>query len=138
MEQEAGTAMTEAETAERDRFLMSLPEVQNEETRNAFFEKAIGAAKTLGLDLNGLNAATGQEWKALADVASWKEKAEKYDAALSRQMQRVREGKKATTAKPNAAQPSSSEGRGVKEARQRARQTGSVDDAARALRAAGF
>jgi len=138
MEQEAGTAMTEAETAERDRFLMSLPEVQNEETRNAFFEKAIGAAKTLGLDLNGLNAATGQEWKALADVASWKEKAEKYDAALSRQMQRVREGKKATTAKPNAAQPSSSEGRGVKDAKQRARQTGSVDDAARALRAAGF
>lgn len=138
MEQEAGTAMTEAETAERDRFLMSLPEVQNEETRSAFFEKAIGAAKNLGLDLNALNAATGQEWKALSEVATWKEKAEKYDAALSRQMQRVREGKKATTARPNAAQPSSSEGRGLKEAKQRARQSGDVNDAAAALRAAGF
>lgn len=138
MGQEAEGQISDVELAERDRFLMTLPEVQNEQTRNAFFEKAIGAAKTLGLDLNALNSATGQEWKALADVASWKDKAEKYDAAMTRQMQRVREGKKATTAKPNAAQPSSSERRGLTEAKQRVRQSGSVDDAAAALRAAGF
>jgi len=135
---EAESTMSQAEIAERDRELMAIPDVANEATREEWFSKAIGEGKKLGLDMSQINYASAGELKALREIASLREKAEKYDAALSRQMQRVREGKKATTAKPNAAQPSSSEGRGVKEARQRARQTGSVDDAARALRAAGF
>lgn len=136
--EQAHQTIADTEIAERDRFLMTLPEVQNEQTRNAFFEKAIGAAKRVGLDVSGLNNATGGEWKALRDVADAFEKADKYDAAMSRQMQRVRDGKKTRTARPNAAQPSSSEGRGFRDAKQRARETGDVKDAAAALRAMGL
>lgn len=130
LQTDAETQMTEAEIAERDRHLMSIPEVQNEQTRNAFFEKSIGIAKELGLDLSGLNNATASEWKALRQVSDWKEKADKYEAAMARQMQRVREGKKLKTTKPNAAKPSSSEGRGLKDARQRLKQSGDLRDAA--------
>jgi len=136
---EADNSLSETEMAQRGRELMAIPEFQNEETRDAFLTRAETAAKVLGLDVGHVaRNATAKEIKALSDIQVWKEESDKYRAALSRQMQRVREGKKATTAKPNAAQPSSSEGRGVKDAKQRARQTGSVDDAARALRAAGF
>lgn len=135
---EAETTLSETEVAERDRELMMIPEVQNEATREEFFKKALDMGRTLGLDMSQIGHATAAEFKALRQAATWKEKAEKYDAALSRQMQRVREGKKATTAKPNAAQPSSSEGRGFRDAKQRAKQTGDVNDAAAALRAAGF
>lgn len=135
---EAETTLSETEVAERDRELMTIPEVQNEATREEFFKKALDMGRTLGLDMSQIGHATAAEFKALRQAATWKEKAEKYDTALSKQMQRVREGKKATTARPNAAQPSSSEGRGLKEAKQRARQSGDVNDAAAALRAAGF
>lgn len=138
MGQEAQTAISEAEVAERDRQLLTIPEVQNEETRNSFFERSIGIAKTLGIDVSGLNNATASEWKALRQAADWKEKADKYDAAMTRQMQRVRDGKKTKATKPNAAQPSSSEGRGFREAKQRARASGDVNDAAAALRAMGI
>jgi hypothetical protein len=132
--QEAETTLTEAEIAQRDRELLAIPEVQNEETRNAFFEKSIEAAKTLGLDLNGLNSATAQEWQALRKVADAFDKASKYDAAMARQMQRVREGKKAKSAKPNAAQPLGARDQRSAQSMQRLRSTGSVDDAAAALR----
>lgn len=130
---DAETAMTEAEVQQRDRELMTLPEVANEATREQFFSKAIEAGKTLGLDMNQIGHATAGELKALRQVADWREKAEKYEAATARQMQRVRDGKKARTTKPNAAQPSSSEGRGYREARQRLAKTGDVKDAAAAI-----
>lgn len=133
--QDAETQLTQAEVAERDRLLMAIPEVQNEETRNTFFEKSIETAKTLGLDLAGLNSATAAEWQALRQVSDWKEKAEKYEAAMARQMQRVREGKKLKATRPNAAQPQGSgERRAFQDAQQRLRKSGSVDDAAAALR----
>lgn len=135
--EEAQESMTQAEIAERDRFLMTLPEVQNETTRGAFFEKAMGAAKRVGLDVTALNSATGGEWKALREIADAFDKADKYDSAMTRQMQRVREGKKVRTTKPNAAQPSSSEGRSYREAKQQAARTGDVKDAARAIAALG-
>lgn len=136
---EADNSLSEAEMTQRGRELMAIPEFQNEETRDAFLTRAETAAKVLGLDVEHVaRNATAKEIKALSDIQVWKEESDKYRAALSRQMQRVREGKKATTAKPNAAQPSSSEGRGFRDAKQRARQSGSVDDAAAALRAAGF
>ncbi|MGV0964203.1 MAG: hypothetical protein ACOYBT_09965 [Polynucleobacter sp.] len=128
--QSADQQLTETEIAERDRALLAIPEVQNEDTRNAFFERGIGVAKTLGLDMAGLNSATAGEWKALHQVSGWKDKADKYDAAMARQMQRVREGRKANTAKPNAAQPSSGEKQGVRDARQRLAKSGDVRDAA--------
>lgn len=130
---DADTAMTEAEVAQRDRELLSIPEVQNEATREQFFSKAIEAGKTLGLDVNQIQHATASELKALRQVSDWQEKAAKYDAALARNMQRVRDGKKARTTKPNAAQPSSGERTGYREARARLSQSGDVKDAALAL-----
>lgn len=129
---DADTAMTEAEVAQRDRELMAIPEVQNEDTREQFFSKAIEAGKTLGLDMNQIGHATASELKALRQVSDWQEKAAKYDAALARNMQRVRDGKKARTTKPGAAQ-SSGEKTGYREARARLSQSGDVKDAALAL-----
>ncbi|MGJ3630232.1 hypothetical protein AB5I41_31555 [Sphingomonas sp. MMS24-JH45] len=51
--------------------------------------------------------ATAAEIKALLDIHDWKEKAAASTTPpCSRQMQRVRDGKRGRTAKPNAAQPS--------------------------------
>lgn len=137
--QEAETALTETEQAERDRALMAIPEVANEATREQFFSKAIEEGKRLGLDMSKVGSATAEEFKALREIASLREKAEKYDAAMARQMQRVRGGKnKARTARPNAAQPSSGEKAGYRESRDRLRQTGSVDDAAAAISRLGL
>ena len=135
---DADSAMTEAEIQQRDRELMAIPEVANEATREEWFKKALGAADVLGLDKGQMQHATASELKALRQVADWREKADKYDAATARQMQRVRDGKKTRTTKPNAAQPSSAEGRGVRESRERLRQTGKVEDGAAALARMGF
>jgi len=135
---DAETTMSEVEIQQRDRELMSIPEVQNEGTREQFFSKAIEAGKTLGLDMNQIGHATAGELKALRQVADWREKADKYDAATARQMQRVRDGKKTRTTKPNAAQPSSAEGRGYRESRERLNKSGDVKDAARSIAALGL
>lgn len=133
---EAGEQMAQVDVAERDRFLMGLPEVQNEETRNGFFEKAITAAQRVGIDAGKLNEATGGEWKALREIADAFTKADKYDAAMSKQMQRVSSFKGKKTMKPTAAQPTGSgQQRALAESSTRLKQTGSVDDAAAAIRA---
>lgn len=129
---EAQTQIDQAEVAERDRFLMTLPEVQSEDTRNGFFSKAIAAASVLGLDATALNRATGPEWKALRQVSEWKEEADKYRSASARQMQRVRDAKKTKSAKPNAVRESGRT-RGYSDARQRLKDSGSLDDAAAAI-----
>lgn len=129
---EAQETMTQAEIAERDRELMAIPEVANEATREEWFSKAIGEGKRLGLDMANFSHATAAELKALREIATLREKAEKYDAATARQMQRVRDGKKRTT-RSNAAQPSSGEKTGYREARQRLSKSGDVNDAALAI-----
>lgn len=134
MGQQASQDMSAAEVAERDRELMAIPEVADETTREQFFKKAIGAAEMLGLDMTQINFASARELKALRQIDDWKVKADKYDAAMSRQMQRVRESKKPVTTKPNAAQPQGSgRERAFREAQQRVRATGSLDDAAAAI-----
>ncbi len=130
---EAGDAMSQAEVAQRDRELMNIPEVANEATREVFFSKAIEEGKKLGLDMSQIGHATAGELKALREISLLREKADKYDAATARQMQRVRDGKKARSAKPSAAQPSSGERTGYREARQRLAASGDVKDAALAL-----
>lgn len=130
--QQAESDMTQAEIAERDRALLAIPEVQNEETRGDFFQKAISAANTLGLDTAALNRATAGEWKALRQVSDWQEKAAKYDAAMAKQMQRVREGKRVQATKPNAARSGAGE-RAFRDATAKLRASGSLDDAAAAI-----
>lgn len=133
LSEDAQTSLTQAEITARDEALMRIPEVSNPETRDAFFKRAISTAETLGLDMNHIGNATAAEFKALWDIAGWKEKAEKYDSAMARQMQRVREGKKVQAAKPNSAQRGGNEGRGFRDARDRLRKTGDVRDAAAAI-----
>ena len=135
---DAETAMSEAEVAQRDRELMAIPEVANEATREEFFSRAIGEGKKLGLDMSQIGHASAGELKALREIATLREKADKYDAATARNMQRVRDGKKTKTTKPNAAQPSSAEGRGYRESRDRLRQSGDVKDAAAAIARLGL
>lgn len=137
MEEHAGAQLSDAEIQQRDAELMQIPEVQNPETRETFFKRAIDTGNMLGLDMSQIGHATAKELKALRDISDWREKADKYDTAMARQMQRVRQGKKLTPAKPNAAQPSSSEGRGLRNAKQRLSQSGDLRDAAAAIKALG-
>jgi hypothetical protein len=136
LSEEADTEGTQAFIAARDRELLSIPDVQNPETRNAFFEKVFAVAETLGIDRDGLlHNGEGQAFKALAAAHDWKAKAEKYDALMAKQMTRVREAK---SAKPNAAQPlGSGKARAQVKTQQRLRETGDVRDAAAAIAALG-
>lgn len=94
-EQDADKAFIEA----RDRELMQIPEVANPETRDGFFKTAFGVAELLGYDTAELaKGMSARDVKALAKVAELKDKADKYDAAMSRKMQRVRAGKPRTNA----------------------------------------
>jgi len=138
LEHEAENSLTQVEMTERGRQLMSYPEFANEQTRETFLAKAEETAKLIGLDVERVaKTATASEIKALRDINEWKVKADKYDAATARQMQRVRDGKKTRTTTPNAAQPRSSESRAYRDAKQHAARTGDVKDAARAIAALG-
>lgn len=122
--------------AQRDRELLTIPEISNPETRSDYLERAMKTADMLGFDRMELaEGMTARDVKALSLVADLAEKASKYDKAIARQMQKVREGK-TRTLRPNAAQPEGSgRNRAFSEANQRLRQSGSVDDAAAAIRA---
>lgn len=88
LEAEANTDVDQAFVAGRDRELMAIPEVQNEETREGFFTKALKTAETLGLDMSQLKHATAAELKALRtihddqeDARKWREHRAAQDAA---------------------------------------------------------
>jgi hypothetical protein len=137
LDTEADTQLDKTFIESRDRALYAIPEVQNEATRSEFFGKAVEAAKALNLDTPALNRATADEWQKLRQVHDWKTKADKYDAAMSRQMQRVREGKPSSskTMRPGAAQPvGSAPNKAFGDATQRLKSSGSIDDAAAAFK----
>ena len=103
---EATQALDKSFYEQRDRELMAIPEVANEETRKAYLDKAMGAATKLGYDVAELTQTMdAEDVKRLHSVADAFEKAEKYDVAMSRKMKRVRAGKQRTL-KPGVAQPS--------------------------------
>lgn len=134
---EASQEIDQAFIQQRDRELLAIPEVANEETRGAFFDRAIEVAEALGYD-RGILLRDGNatDFKALAAAHGWKDKAAKYDAVMAKQMQRVRNAK---TAKPGAAQPSGSgTARALKDATSRLRKTGSDADAIAAFSALGI
>lgn len=85
---EASTGVDQAFVASRDRELMAIPEVQSEETREGFFQKALDTARTLGLDMDQVQHATAAELKALRaihddqqDAKKWREHQKAKDAA---------------------------------------------------------
>lgn len=104
VDQQADTDAQKAFVEARDRELMQIPEVANPETRKDYLDKALGVAEALGYDTAELaQGMSARDVKALALVAQLKEKADKYDAAMSRKMQRVRSGKVRTN-RPSASQ----------------------------------
>lgn len=135
MQTEATAQEEQAFIQQRDREMMAIPEIANPETRQAYIERAMSVADELGYDKAELvKGMTASDFKALAKVADLKEKADKYDAAMSRKMQRVRAGK-ARGMKPGSAQPERSVPKAYSDAKQRLQRTGSVRDAASALKA---
>lgn len=129
---EAGEEMDQAFIATRARELRAIPEVANEATREAFFQRVQDVAQSLGYDEETLfKNGHAQDFKALHAAHEWREKAAKYDALMAKQMQRVRD---ARTAKPGAAQPrGSSTARAAEQSARRLKETGSLQDAAAAL-----
>lgn len=129
---EASQEIDQAFIQQRDRELLAIPEVANEETREAYFGRAFEAAEALGYDRAVLlRDGNATDFKALVAAQGWKDKAAKYDALMAKQMQRVRD---ARTAKPGAAQPSGSRtARAAEQSTRRLKETGSLQDAAAAL-----
>lgn len=129
---EASQEIDQAFIQQRDRELLAIPEVANEETREAYFGRAFEAAEALGYDRAVLlRDGNATDFKALVAAQGWKDKAAKYDALMAKQMQRVRD---ARTAKPGAAQPrGSSTARAAEQSARRLKETGSLQDAAAAL-----
>lgn len=128
MANDAESAIDETFTKARDAELLKVPEVANEETRAAFFEHVFTAAGSLrGIDAEALKGASADDLINLRAVAAWKEDAEKYRAALSRQMQRVREGKNVAPKRRSNERPI---GGAQEKARQQFGKSNSVKDAA--------
>lgn len=135
--EEASQEIDAAFVQQRDRELLAIPEVANEETRDGYFQRAFEAADALGYDRTILlRDGNATDFRALVAAQGWKDKAAKYDALMAKQMQRVRDAK---TAKPGAAQPKgSSTARALKDATTRLKQTGSDADALAAFSAMGL
>lgn len=133
---EASQEIDQAFIQQRDRELLAIPEVANEDTRGDFFERALGAAEALGYERDILlRDGNATDFKALVAAHGWKQDADKYKALMAKQMTRVREAK---SAKPNAAQPlGSGKARAQVKTQQRLRETGDIRDAAAAISALG-
>ena len=134
--EESSHEIDQAFIQQRDRELLAIPEVANEETREAFLDRAFEAAAALGYDRDILlRDGNATDFKALIAAHGWKQDADKYKALMAKQMTRVREAK---SAKPNAAQPlGSGKARAQVKTQQRLRDTGDIRDAAAAIAALG-
>jgi hypothetical protein len=83
--------------------LMSVPELANPETRDTHVKWAREVVSELGLDPDAFEQnADSTDFKSLKRVDEWRTKAAKYDAAMSRKMQKVRSAQ-GKTLRPNAA-----------------------------------
>lgn len=91
------------DAAQRVADLMTVPELANPATRETHVQWARGLVSELGMDPDVFeqNADSG-DFKALKQVDEWRQKAARFDAAMSRKMQQVRAGK-ARTLRPGAA-----------------------------------
>lgn len=115
LQEEAGTEAEQAFFAQRDRELMSIPEVANPETRQAYLDCVMEAAETLGYDRDTLaRNANAFDITAIARAAEWKAKADRFDKAMAKQMQKVR-AQKGKTLRPSAAAQNNSTARGAQD-----------------------
>ena len=122
----------------RDAELLKIPEIANEETRQAYVDAAMSVATELGYDPGELaHNMQASDLKALATAAKWKADSEELAKVKARANQRKRDKKTGQfrSLKPGAAQPARSGNKALSEAKQRLQRTGSVDDAAAAFKA---
>lgn len=123
----------EAITAEWQRVSGDLPEAGNPEQWQALMGKLTPLALELGYPEELLADATPSDIRAIKRASQWKDKADKWDALQSRKMTTVR-AHKGKSAKPGTAQPiGSGKARANAKATLRAKQSGSIEDAAAAL-----
>ena len=120
----------------RKQDLSLVPKLADPATRDDYLKSSFELVSELGLDPRSFEMSAGSDdFKALEKVADWKSKAERFDKAMARQMQKVR-ASKGKTLRPNATQSNDSgRSRAFSESTQRLQRTGSVDDAAAAIRA---
>lgn len=104
-----------------------LPEAQDPSQWQALLQRLTPLAVELGYPMELIEQAGPKDIRAIKRYAAIKEKADKYDAAMAKRMQRVRSAK---TVKPGQGMAA---GQGNRTAIHQAVQSGSVDDAAAAL-----
>lgn len=109
----------------------------NPETRAGLIAGIVSAGEALGYTREALNNADAADILALKTASEWKAKAEKYDALQKQKMATVRAAKELPkSARPGTPQPKGAiRNQHYAEARTRLKSSGSVDDAAAALKA---
>lgn len=121
--------------AEQVRELMKVPEFADPAKRATFMESLQAVGAELGYSPEVMAEAGAADILALKRVAEMKAKAEKWDDLQRRKMQPVRDAK---SSKPGTARPiGAGKTRILQETKQRVRQTGSIDDAVKAIAALG-
>lgn len=86
-------ALREHEAKEfRQRLEAELPEAFGESGQK-FIGELAATASALGYDDNAISQSSVEELKALKTVSEWKAKADRFDKAMSKKMERVRAGK---------------------------------------------
>ena len=121
----------------RDKALMQIPQIANPETRQEYLDRVFDPELTSarGYERSELaEIADAEDVKRLATIADWREKAAKYDKAMSRKMEHVRKGKNRST-KPGTDQQQGIRARSLDQAKAQQRKTGGKQGTKEALRA---
>ena len=88
--------------------LLTVEKLADPATRDEYMKTSLGLVQELGLDPVAFEQVAGSEdFKALEKIAEWKAKAERFEAAMSRKMSKVRSAK-GKSLRPGAAQRDSS------------------------------
>ena len=120
---EAESKQTEAVTAERVADLMTHPKLADPAARDDYLKSSMALVADLGLDPAAFEqVASASDFRALDKIAEKFAKADKFDQAMAKQMQKVRAAK-GKSLRPNAA-PTSSRAASADNAWQRVKQTG--------------
>lgn len=83
--------------------LMTVPKLADPAARDDYVKATLGLVEELGLDPAQFEQVAGSEdFRALDKISEWKAKAERFDKAMAKQMQKVRAGK-GKTLRPGAA-----------------------------------
>ena len=115
-----------AEIDMRSRFadLLTVPELANPETRETHVKWAREVVTEIGLDPDAFEMnADSTDFKSLKKVDDWRQKAAKYDAAMSRKMQKV-SAARGKSLRPNAAPQAPSRAANADQAWQRVKSAG--------------